>query len=239
MKKIRQLLFISLFATSMSIFAESSPNAVQLVTDYPSLNLISFAVSAEKWVKTDTAKVVVGVDANLKQDGLEKLQGDFMQRLKQFSSNASWRITRYDRSQDRSELERVHMEAEARLPESELSGLRAQAKKMSSPGMKYSIINIEYKPSLADVEAVREAVRAEIYQKIAAEIAQLNKTYPGQNYFVHSVYFIGDGVGPTPAPRAQEMMSSAKVMRAVTLPAMTVSDKVMLQARVYVAARVN
>ena len=178
--------------------------------DCPRLNKIQLQVSAEQWVTTKTAKVIVGVDASLDQGGLDKLQSDVIANLNKLAKDTQWRITTFDRNQEQSDLEKVHIEAEARLQEGGLTTLRAKAKELSKPGVKYSIIDIQYEPSLSEFEAVRNQLRQSLYKGVSDELASLNNMYPDQHYYVHQITFSSPSDQPTPQPMVRANLMMAK-----------------------------
>ena len=212
--KCLRVLTLSLILFSVGAMAEK-PSLVQPVAPYPRLNKIQFQVVAEQWVETETAKVIVSVDANVGQEALDKLQSDVVSNLNKLSKS-SWRMTQYRRNQDQSGLEKVHIELEARLPEAQLATLRSRAKSLSKPGIKYRVMNISYSPSVADTEAARETLRENLYKEIGAEIKELKSIYADQAYYVHSIQFVSDGM-PIPMPasdRAEKYGAMAVSMRA-------------------------
>lgn len=224
-------------ATSGAIAAETQsmhwPRA-------PRLNTIEFTVSAEEWATSDTAQVIVGVDANLNQAGMDKIQTDVLASLQQMVQSDQWRITQFDRSQDQSGLEKVHVEAQARLPNNQLNNLRSKAESFSKPGMKYQLIDIQYTPSLSDKEVLQERLRQKLYERIKQELDLVSKMYPKQQYYVHKVYFGQNGV--TPQPRYKTTANEQTMMMAAAPGSgenFSVNGKTVLNAMVVLAATIE
>ncbi|MDQ2994303.1 MAG: hypothetical protein M3R00_05080, partial [Pseudomonadota bacterium] len=119
------------------------------------LNQVQFTLSAETWAKTSSARVTVTVDAVLNQAGLANMHKSIEQKLTKISNAAPWHITTFDRQKDKSDLERLYVVAEARLPESALVDARKRAEDLSKEGEKYRLSAVEFTPSLADMEAAR------------------------------------------------------------------------------------
>lgn len=202
-------------------------------TAYPPLNQISLQLNAEQWAATQTANVVVSVDASLDKLGLGEAQQTVLQKLNSIAK-ANWQITRFDRSQDQSGLETVHIEAQTRLATNALAGLRDAAKNVSKPGQTYRIQSIEFTPSLAEIEAVRLALRASIYSRAKSELAELNKMYPDQHYFLHGIDFNPPTVTPTPIPLQKNMFA---VTRVVTAEPLVINANVQMTANVVFASQ--
>lgn len=158
---------------------------------YPRLNTIQVQLQDEQWVSTETALVTISIDANLNQTGLDKLQAEVMTTL-QGMAKVKWRITRYNRSQDQSGLERVHMQAQARLSESQLNTLRTQAKAKTKPGLKYRVHGIDYSPSQAEMNAVRDQQHQILYKRAKSELDSINKIYSPQKFYLHQITFAGE-----------------------------------------------
>ncbi len=195
----------------------------------PRLDKIMFQVTAEQWVETKSAVVNVAIDATLGKEDLAKARSNILNKLNKISDKGDWHITRFNRSQDRSGLERLSVSAQARLPGSALATLRAQAKSVSRPGETYSINNINFTPSLAEYETIRGQVRQNLYKKINDELARVNKTYPNQKFKVHGINLIE---GAEPFPRTAKDRPMALQAMAVEAAPITVSNKVKMTATV-------
>ena len=219
----------------------TTPQVVQLASPYPSLNRIHYVVEKEQWVVSDSARVIVSVNANLTDDALDYFQDKMDQSLNSLAKNVSWHVTQFNRNQDNSGLEQVSAQAEARIHNSALAGLRARADKLSSPGVKYSIVDIQYGPSDEDIQKAKDNLRQNVYAAIAEEMRGLNKMYK-QDFFVNSIDFdLDSSVVPPPSPMfmrgAQPMMANANTsFKNDNVP---VNQKLVLQADVVLAAKVQ
>ncbi|MFT3742613.1 MAG: hypothetical protein QM752_08200 [Gammaproteobacteria bacterium] len=204
---------------SFALLSMTSLSALAMVPDIPPqippLSQISYQVTVEKWAATKTAKVTVSLDAALNKMDLAHINDQVQENLKKIAPTADWHITQFVRSQDKSGLEMLHVEAEARLPGDALAAIRDKAKSASKDGQTYSVSNVEFSPGQAEIEQAYTAARAEIYAQVKQEIAALNKVYPEQHYFVYAVNFSGN----TPAP-----MMAAEAPRAMLMTASGSSD---------------
>jgi hypothetical protein len=136
---------------------------------------------------------------------LAGINAHFIENLKKITKSGEWHITQFNRGQDKSGLEVLHIEAEARLSENDLTGLREKAKSVTKPGETYTILGIDFSPSTLELQQAHAVARVEMYNKIKEEIARLNQIYPDQHYFLHSIDFT----------------SSPPVMAAMAMPAET------------------
>lgn len=195
----------------------------------PVLNQISLQLSAEQWATTQTANVTVSVDASLDKIGLANAQQTIIRQLTKIANGVDWHIVVFNRSQDQSGLEKLRVEAEARVPEKQLSGLRSKAKDISRPGETYRVANIDFSPSQQEIANTKAVVRAKIYAKAKQEIATLNKSFPSAQYFLHSINF-----GPMMMPRAQT--KNVMTMAVQGSGGLSVDAKVVENAEVVIAA---
>lgn len=172
----------------------------------PLLNTVTLELNAEQWVVTQTALVTVGVNATVTGGGLEKMQSTVLAKLNQISNKGEWHIVSFNRSLSQSGLEQVQISAQARLPSSDLSGLRDKAKAITKPGETYTLDNVEFVPSESELRDANTNLRSVIYEQAKNEIANLNKFNSDQHYYLHNINFVGNTV---PQPQANIMYKSA------------------------------
>lgn len=199
-----------------------------------SLDRVEFDLSAEQWVATNTARVTVQVNASLNDEQLASAQHDTLQTLQKLNQSAEWHITQFDRQPGKSGLEQLTVLAETRLPEVALTGLRAKAKTASQPGRAVKIVDIEFTPSDREMEQARSALREQIYQDANAELARLNKVYPGQRFRVHQIEF--EGARPIVSMARNKVMLLATESSASVAPTLSVNNKLTVTARIVLAA---
>ncbi|QBR85422.1 hypothetical protein E3983_12425 [Legionella israelensis] len=202
-------------------------------SDIP-LDKIIFQISAKQWVTTQTALLSVDINATLSSADLVKARADIMSSLNKIAKG-DWQLTRFDRSQDSSGLEKLTVNAQARVPQEALTDVYNNAKSVSKPGANYSIANVEFKPSLEEIQNVRGKIREQLYQQINNELKRINKNYPGQNYSLSQLIFMeGDQPIQPKAFQAREM--NAMVMAATPAPQVSVSNELIMTAMVVVAS---
>lgn len=163
---------------------------------YPPLNKISYQATVEKWATTETANVTINMDAVLGKMGLSNINAHVLETLHKMAADANWHVTQFNRTQDKSGLEMLHVEAEARLSQNVLASLREKAKNISKPGETYTVGNIDFMPALAEMEKTHADARAAIYEQVKQEIARLNQMYPEQHYFLNQLDFVPAQVMP-------------------------------------------
>ena len=211
-----RVLWIGLISAFISFSALAEP------AYEPLLDKVTLQFSAEQWAIAKTALVTVGVNASVSENQLEKIQADVLTKLNQITNKAEWHVTAFNRTLDQSGLERVQISAQIRLAAADLVGLRDKAKGMSKPGMTFTIDNIEFTPSEMEIRDTVTVLRNKIYDQVKNEIANLNKLYPDQKYYLHDLNFVNFILPAQQAPVA--------MMKVAAAPALTVSDKIQLSA---------
>lgn len=228
------LSFLAMLMLVSPVFA--SADIPPFPPQQPPLNQISYQLTQEKWATTDTVKVTISMDAVLDKVGLSNVNSHVLENLTKMAK-VDWHVTEFTRSQDKSGLEMLHVEAEARLPQNSMASLRDKAKDVSRPGETYTVSNIDFSPSMAEVEKTHADARMDIYQRVKEEITRLNQTYPEQQYFLHSIDFVVQPQGPV-MYKGMAMATAAPVPHIEASPNIPVNAKVTEVAQVVIAAKV-
>lgn len=204
---------------------------------------IALSLSSEDWVTAATARVQVSVNASISGDRAAGARATMRAAVSILEPKADWKITSFSRGQDSSGLEQWVVVFETRLPEVSLGGLNDKAKTASKPGMQLAVINIDFTPTLAEMEAVRAALRKNILAQAAKELESVNAALPGRNYRIAEVRFGGMQVAMPPVGlMAKRMMMSADAstgasMEAALAPSpMETAQRIQLSADVVLAA---
>jgi len=195
---------------------------------------VTLQLQDEQWVTTNTAEVIVGIDATLDKLGLLQAREEVLKNLTQLAKT-DWHLTEFSQMPNESGLEQLHISAQARIPEASLAGLRDQAKALSKPGLTFRILAINFVPSLTEIENAKALLRTAFYIAAQDEVARLNKAYPKQTYTIHSINF-NDGPPPVPmnayVALAGDGMSKPKSAATV----LAVSTKIQMTANVELTA---
>ncbi|MFI4963131.1 MAG: hypothetical protein ACHP6H_04665 [Legionellales bacterium] len=218
---------LALLTVSHSVFADDIiPKMV--------LDKVSFQLSSKKWVSTQTALLTVSINVTLNSADLVKARADIMGSLAKIAKG-DWHLIEFNRSQDSSGLEKLNVQAQARVDQSALTNIYQNAKSVSMPGAKYEIGTVEFKPSLEETQTIKESMRSQLYQQVNDEIARMNKIYPTQHYTVSNLVFVeGDNSTMPVRPfQAKEMNVMAMAGASATL---TVSNELVMTAVVEAAS---
>lgn len=232
MKKLYYLL------SSIIIFVSTSFPVSANVNLAPLLNKVTLQFQNEQWVTTQTALVNVVINATLNDQDIGSLQSSVLDKLKKLSNKNEWHILSLNRQLDQSGLEKVQIQAQARLQQSELSNLRNKAKELSKPGETFSVSDISFAPSDEEIQKANSELRMALYQKAKNEIDILNKVYPDQKYYLYSIDFMP--LFPTPSPVGATLYGmgevAAKSMMSRIPPSVNIGNKIQLQATVVIAS---
>lgn len=227
------LMMFGLLINSLAIAQSTSSQNTYPIQ--PVLHQITLTMTSEQWVTTQNADVFVGVDATLDQNQLATAHNDILAKLNQLAKT-DWHITQFNRIQNSSGLEQLSVIAQARLPETDLSKIRDQAKAITHPGETYTVLSIAFNPSTAELEAVRSQLRSDLYNKIQVELNTINKIYINQKYVAHEIDFSEQNAPQPPVPMRMAMMAgnAAEAAPAAAAP-LTVANKLVMTANVTLA----
>lgn len=215
------------FLLSTTVFA-----APQLPPSEQRLDTIAFQLTAKKWVTTNTALLTVKMNATLNNADLVKTRADMMTRLGKIATG-DWHVTRFDRSQDSSGLEKLAVDAQVRVPQANLTTVYDSAKAVSKPGATYEIASIDFTPGLEEIQAAKGALRKDLYQSVLKEVQLINQVYTKQQFTLNNLIFFDGNQPPQPRMAQSAGMMNTMVMQA---PSVSVSNELMMTAVVQVAA---
>ncbi|TWB41809.1 hypothetical protein [Nitrospirillum pindoramense] len=206
---MRSLIAASLIATASlgALPLAAAPAVAQVMTAPPVQDQVTLTLMAEDWVKTDTARVSLTVDAGGGNAG--SARADVLKAAQSVSDKGEWRVVAFDRQQDAAGLDHWRAELEARLPEAQLGGLADRARQASRAGLQIRVAGVDFTPTLAEQEAVRTRLRETLYRRVTEEMKGLNTAFPGRDFRVGRVDFNAPVIGGGMAPRAP-MMAMAK-----------------------------
>ncbi len=204
---------------------------------------VIFDLSGEDWVMTKTARVTVNVEAAVSDKNVGTMRSDMVKAVNDIAKG-DWRLISFNRSQDQTGLERWSALFESRLPENLLNGLNDAAKKLSKAGMQLSISNVDFTPTLEEMETARGSLRTQIYKSANEQLTALNNAMPGRNYRIAMINFTGSGdeQGVVPMPKVVRgqmnmMMAAAPTASESTAtPPMERAEKITLNAHIVLAA---
>ncbi|MBA4697457.1 MAG: hypothetical protein H2069_08750 [Legionella sp.] len=209
----------------------------QILLPKMAMDEVVFQRTQTQWVTTKAALVRVNVNAALNDMDLVKARSTIQASLVKIAPG-EWHLTGFNRSQDNSGLEKLEATAEARVMEEHLSSVYAKAKTLSRPGISYSVQQIEFKPSAAEEQAVKDQLRTTLYEQVNKEISALNKAYPEQHYSVHRlVFWEGDAMPLQQLPRGgNQLQALAAVNTSNANASIALSREVTMTAMIELAS---
>ncbi|MEC4594954.1 MULTISPECIES: hypothetical protein [Nitrospirillum] len=186
---MRSLIAASLIATAslVALPLAAAPATAQIMAAQPVQDQVTLTLTAEDWVKTDTARVSLTVDAGGGNAG--SARADVLKAAQAVSDKGEWRVVSFDRQQDAAGLDHWRAALEARLPEAQLGGLADRARQASRAGLQIRVEGVDFTPTLAEQEAVRTRLRETLYRRVTEEMKGLNAAFPGRDFRVGRVDF--------------------------------------------------
>lgn len=223
-------------AGALALLTLSNAYAVDILPDLP-LDRVGFQVSAKQWVTTNSVLLTININATLNNADLIKARTEIMDKLNQIAKG-DWHLIQFDRSQDDSGLEKLFVQAQARIEQGALTDIYQHAKNVTKPGATYEVATIEFKPSLDEVQQARSQLRQKLYQQVQEEIIRMNKVYTGQNYSLNTLEFIE---GEAPVMPQQKMYQAREMVNTMAMPAssappLAVSNEIAMTAIAHAAS---
>jgi len=206
---------------------------------------VVFDLSAENWVTTKTARVMLNVEAAVSGNTAGNMRATMTKSVNDVVKG-DWRLTSFNRSQDSTGMERWSATYESRIAESDLNGLHENAKKQSKAGMQITVSGIDFTPTLEENQAAAGQLRTQIYKQATEQLTALNTAIPGRSYRIAAIDFAGGG-GPMFAARqnyiksplrmaAPMAMGGAAEMDSASATPMERSEKMTITAHVVLSA---
>jgi predicted secreted protein len=207
-------------------------------------DIVSFSISTEGWVTTQSARVTMGVEAAVSAATAGTTRANMTKAVNDIVK-ADWRLVSFNREQDSTGLERWSATYEARIPENQLGGLGDKAKQTSKAGMQINVVDIDFSPTLEETQATISQLRVQIYKQVNDQLSALNNSIQGRNYRISNISFNNVGAYPS-QPRAymNKMRHTAQDMAVSSTPEIAVagggsmerSEKVTVTAHITYAA---
>jgi predicted secreted protein len=190
-------LFFALFLSAPVLADEPKPD-----------DTVSFDLSAEDWVAAKTAHVTLNVEAAVSAANAGAMRADMIRSVND-AAKADWKVTGFNRAQDQTGMERWSAVFEARLPETDLNGLAESVKKASKAGMQITVGDIDFNPTLDEIETARAGLRAHIFKDAGEQLVALNASLPGRGYRIAQINFDAAPMPMFARPMNRVMMASA------------------------------
>ena len=141
----------------------------QVIMDDAQLNL-----SVEDWISSDSAEVVVKINASTNGTESTNLRDEIFNGLNQLADDVDWRFVKVDRSISQSGLEDWVFFARARIADKGMSNINSRAKSLGRAGLKYKIASVNYVPTKEAYEELYSSLRQKVYGMINNEVKKLN-----------------------------------------------------------------
>jgi len=180
-------LFIKITIVALLILKAPLSGAFQNNYIKEELSRVSFSLETEVWIKAKTVRVVVGISMLGKESELLNMKGEALKELEKVLET-EWKITGYRRQKDSSGLIRLNLRVETRIKENRLAGIFGKIKELSREGMQFRIVNLDFSPSVEEIEKAKSRGRAKIYGMVLNEAKSISKIY-GKEFNIIKIEF--------------------------------------------------
>ncbi len=192
---------------------------------------ISMQFSATDWVSTQKATVLLGIDANLTPAQMKPFHQHMKDTLEKIAKS-DWHVTSYTRNPTNTGLEHIHINAQTRIEMPALSGIRAKAEGLNTPGVQYHIDNIGFHPSNAERESVYAQLREALYARTKSELKQIRVQFPDIPFEIEKITM--NASWPRPGLLRMNVVNKAQEIQS---PQQQVSERAEMHASVVFGAR--
>lgn len=136
---------------------------------------VEFDLLAERTVVNKTVKLIANIAAMIKSDMPEAILTTNVQAMMKNFLDASWSFSNMQRSADQSGMERISLQASARVPESQNYNLDKRTRAASTEGLSIISVQADTTPPMADIEQAESDLRADLLVKAIRELTVVNK----------------------------------------------------------------
>lgn len=150
---------------------------------------IDFVLSAESTLVNDTVKLIANISATIIPPGTqETLITDIRAMMQRLITDAKWNFSGMIRGQESSGLEKITLQASARVSETENHSLDDRIREVSRKGMTIESIDADTTPPAEMIEKYESDLRVSLLKKAKDELGTINKAM-GTNYRLGVITF--------------------------------------------------
>lgn len=147
---------------------------------------ITISLKTQKIIVHDTVRVNVGITAQVDPTNSEgDFRNEIQSTLKKFV-DTDWKIQSIQRSKG-TRYENVHVQATARVPESENHQLQERATSLSRIGFELVNPSVDYSLTFDEIQAVNEELRITLFKNALVECASYNEALKEAKHKVDSL----------------------------------------------------
>ncbi len=229
---MRKILWASLLLLCLSL-----PQAAKADDEIPQ-DQILLDLRAEESLYTANPLVIISITAAGGAQSSGNVRADMQKNLESLAKDAEWKLTSLSRSQDDAGLERWYATYQGRLPESVTASLREKAKQQSKAGLQINVSDVQFVPTLQEVEAAKARLREKLYKMANDELTRLNASLPNRNFRIAAVNFSSNASLQPIQMMKMARMAQADMAMAQSAPApeMSVENKIEQSASVILSS---
>ncbi|MAU41023.1 MAG: hypothetical protein CMF31_05310 [Kordiimonas sp.] len=231
------LFSILLCATVMTHAAAAQTT---LTSEPVSEDEITLELESEQWQTARTALIYVSLQAAFDGKDAAEVRRNILSSLEELSKKSEWHITSFSRAPGGAGLEQWTVQAQTRLAESQIDGMRKKIKSKNRPGYQVTLRNVSFTPTAAEKQTTYSKLRQDIYTQVGTELAALKAAFPDRNWRIRRIDFSPSAIHYRRAEaldsRQVKAFSVERAAPAAQNSNMNVSQKVKLHALVVLSS---
>ena len=192
-------------------------------------NTIFYSTDAKKTVDSDTALVLVTVNATAVAKDPQATQAAAIATVKSYLPKAEWQVVNVKQSQAASGAENLIVELQVRLGLADVSVLSKKIQSAHVSNQKVAMKVVSYDPTDAMIRTVMQQLMIEVYQEVQGYVVQFNQA-TDSHYRIQSIRYshvssripivrLEAGVGGTSRSNKQRPAGGLSVAKDVQLSA--------------------
>ncbi|MFC7048871.1 hypothetical protein [Emcibacter nanhaiensis] len=177
------------FNLTAAAYAQSAPGQIAIAQEPVFQDSITLELATEEWLTTATAKVYLQIVAVFDQKQSGAVRQKVLAELAKVAPGTEWKFTGFNRREGSAGYEQWTINAESRIADTGIDGLRDKLKRASRTGFEVELQNVSYAPSEEEKQDHYRLLRRNIYQMAQKELANLNDLFPKRKYRITELTF--------------------------------------------------
>lgn len=134
---------------------------------------VSMDLTAEEFITSESAKVIFSATLALTDPNIDS-KAEVISAARRLHESDNWYVTGVYRQEDASGIEVVTYTLALRVAENLVNQIKASIKEINRAGLKFTLTDIDYTPTQAQIEEGNKALRSKVYAKANEELEILN-----------------------------------------------------------------
>ncbi|WP_417319886.1 hypothetical protein [Emcibacter sp.] len=169
--------------------AQSAPGQIAIAQEPVFQDSITMELAAEDWLTANSAIIYVQIVAVFDEKQSGDVRKNVQKELGKLIPGADWKFTGFNRREGSAGYEQWTINAESRVGDKNIDGLREKFEKASRTGFKMQLQRVSYSPNEQEKQDHYRLLRKKIYEMARTELKNLNDLFPERKYRITQLTF--------------------------------------------------